>query len=255
MDVPQLTKNMQLPAPKSNYDNEPSDAYMIDVSGTQIKTLIDSKASFLLYIGNEYCTSCLAFKDAFLSYIMETDLLVYKYDNIASAGDYEAMQTNHPGVFPLYPVTPSLYFFKDGELRTRQDGNTRMFELATLRPIMKSYADVINVLTIHDEQLAASLIDQDGVYFIYNRLSSEVTNFYNQTLFPYLVKRNARLYQLETSLNPSLLASLTDNLDLGETIPHLFTIASGTIVSTASLLDHSETELLEYYVDALAMFN
>jgi hypothetical protein len=255
MDVPQLAKNMQLPAPKSNYDNEPTDEYMVDVSGAQIKTLIDSKASFLLYIGNDYCTSCLAFKDAFLSYIMETDLLVYKYDNIARADDYEAMQTNHPGVFPLYPVTPSLYFFKDGELRTRQDGNARMFELATLRPIMKSYADIINVLTIHEQTLVASLIDQDGVYFVYDRSSSQLRNFYNQTLFPYLVKRNARLYQLETALNPALLTSLTEHLQLDEPLPDFFTIASGTIVSTASLLDHSDTELLDYYVDALAMFN
>ncbi|HOJ45392.1 MAG TPA: hypothetical protein PK340_05135 [Bacilli bacterium] len=255
MDVPKLAKNINLPLPLTNYENEPSEAYMIDVSGSQIKTLIDSKASFLLYVGNDYCTSCLAFKDAFLSYIIETELLVYKYDNIASASDYEQMQTNHPGVFPMYPVTPSLYFFKDGELRTRQDGNTRMFELATLRPIMKSYADIINVMAIHDEALVSSLPNQDGIYFAYNRSSNQVRTFYNSTLFPYLVKHDTTLYQLEVSLNPLLQDALVSEFALDTTLPELFTIIDGAIISTASLVDHSETDLLEYYIDSLATFN
>jgi hypothetical protein len=113
----------------------------VEVSSFEVITLIETRASFLVYIGNDYCTSCAAFQPAFFEYIIETGMLVYHYDNVSNGSDYDLLTSAYPDYFIDNPVTPSLLFFKEGHMRTRQNGTTRMFDINTLRPIMESYAE------------------------------------------------------------------------------------------------------------------
>lgn len=256
MDVPQLAKNVQLPLPKESYQFEDPSEYMIDVDASQIQLLLNSKSSFLLYIGNDYCSSCLEFKPAFLSYIIESNLLVYAFDNIVYHNQYADLRENNPNTFPEYPATPSLYFFKDGELRTRQNGHARMFELSTLRPIMKSYADIINVNAIHDPNYVLTPEQMnDGVYFIYDRSNRDLRDFYNNKLFPHLVKLKRTLFQFEISINPLLQEAITTTYNFTESTPSLFTIQNGSIISIASITTIDSDQLLEYYVTSYTSLN
>ena len=175
-------------------------SYTIEVSSDQISTLIDSKASFIVYIGNDYCSSCIEFQPAFRDYIIETGLLVYHYDNIVNdINDYNQLVSRYPSVFSDNPFTPSLLFFKQGEMRTRQNGQTRMFDIATLRPIMDSYATVIDIQIIHDAATFAQF-SSDGTFLAYNRSDDGFADFYHGQPLDAITSQTFDVFQLEITL-------------------------------------------------------
>jgi len=204
--LPELAKNGALPvvAP-SDYDTADGDPYLVEIGNDSIATLIESQSDFLVYIGNEYCSSCIAFRPALIEYIHKQRTLVYHYDNIENTLVYPDLYASYPDYFPQYPVTPSLFFFKGGALRTRQDGITRMFDYNTYLPLMQGYSSVVDVFAIHNSQaLEMSLSTHDGLYLSYDRNSAAVVTNYLTTLRPYLKENKIALYQVEVSLEPSL---------------------------------------------------
>ncbi len=201
--LPMIGMNAALPAVAHDFEQAKAEDYTIEVSSSEIITLIESRASFLVYIGNDYCTSCAAFQPAFFEYIFETGMLVYHYDNVANGSDYDLLTSAYPDYFIDNPATPSLLFFKEGEMRTRQNGTTRMFDINTLRPIMESYAQVIDLPVIHDSAAFANEM-ADGVYFVYDRQKAAIVDFYIDHLLGLIVDDDYRLRQLEVSLDAEL---------------------------------------------------
>lgn len=234
-ELPLIGINAALPDAPADYGRAATATYTIEVSSAEIVTLIESEASFVVYIGNDQCTSCIDFKPAFFQYIDETGMLVYHYDNVINGSDYEVLREAYPDYFIDYDAiaTPSLLFFKRGELRTRQNGTTRMFDINTLRPIMESYAQVIDLPVIHDPTTYADT-KTDGVYFVYNRFDTATIAFYDEHLLSLVVDESYPLHQLEISLDEDLAEEIDGSLTLypGTTFYHL---QDGEINSTISL--------------------
>jgi hypothetical protein len=219
-------------------------SYTIDVSSDEISALIDSKASFIVYIGNDYCSSCTEFQPAFRDYILETGLLVYHYDNIDNdINDYNQLVSRYPSIFSDNPFTPSLLFFKQGEMRTRQNGQTRMFDIATLRPIMESYATVVDIQIIHDAATFARF-SSEGTFLAYDRSDDGFADFYHEELLSAITSQTLDVMQLEISLD----ADLNNDVSalVGAAIPTLFTIEQGAIINSISFDGTNGPELLTW---------
>ncbi len=251
-NLPIYVKNGQLGVAPSNYENLDISDYVIPVNHANVIKLIESDSSFLLYLGNEYCASCHAFKPAFIEYIMTSRLLVYHYDNVVNGtGDFALLSNAYPDIFKTDFVTPSLYFFKAGELRTKQIGNARMFNIATLRPIMEGLSVITDIVSYH----ALDLVDdnwpkQTGVYLIYDRTNTRLTNFYNQSLFPYINEHKTSLIQLEVSLNSTMLSSLEPFFP--SEVPTMFSLQSGNVLQTLTLEDVIDADALAWYMSQVS---
>ena len=236
--LPELAKNGALPttAP-ADYETADVDPYLVEIANEGITTLIESQSDFLVYIGNEYCSSCIAFRPALIEYIHKQRALVYHYDNIENTLAYPDLYADYPDYFPQYPVTPSLFFFKGGALRTRQDGITRMFDYRTFLPLMQGYATIAEVTSIHTaSNLSFSLINNDGLYLAYDRDSPAAVTNYLTTLRTYLKEHDVALYQVEISLEPSLIAELV-NLDPSYASgSHLLAVADGAVTDAIDLV-------------------
>jgi hypothetical protein len=235
-DLPLIGMNAALPESAPDFEEAPASTFTIEVASEEIGALIESSSSFAVYIGNEYCSNCNAFQPAFFEYIFETGMLVYHYDNVINGDDYDLLTAAYPDYFPTNPSTPTLMFFKQGELRTLQKAATRMNDITTLRPIMESYAQVIDLPVIHDENTYAEM-NHDGIYFVYDRNDEATVGFYNEHLVPLIVEEGYALRQLEISLDEDLAEAVAASLtDFSPTIT-FYLLQDGAITEAVSLGD------------------
>jgi len=242
--LPQLAQNGALPPVPASFTGVPLDAFVVEVTNAELVTLIESEATFLLYIGNDYCSSCLAFRPSLIEYIANYKTLVYHYDNIDNSSTYPDLYEAYDAFFPENPPTPSLYFFKQGELRTRQDGIQRMMQYATFAPMMEGYAAVVGIKTLHSvSSLTATLENDDGLFFAYDRQNAAAVAAYIATIFPTMTDTSANMWQIELSLSDELsahVASLGAPWNGGSPLVY---VENGQVVSSLDAATATTSEL------------
>lgn len=180
-----VTVNADLPETVEDYDEALLEDFVIEVDAEQTLALVDSRESFLLYIGNSSCSSCVAFKPALIEYIDKSKATVYHFDNLLNAMDYELLPEQYPDYFTAdYAVTPSLYFFENGLMTARRYGSSRMMEYATLKPIMDGYMKVSTVENTRDVEGLSFIKNTDGFVFFYDRTVSLEKACFVDTIYP-----------------------------------------------------------------------
>lgn len=243
-DAPFISKNGTLFLSTDSVINTSTSNFTIAVSSDEISVLIDTDASFVLYFGNAYCSSCIAFNPSFSTYINETNMLIYSYDNIENGNDFDILLQRYPEVFSLNMVTPSLYFFKLGELRTKQIGNSRMLDINTFRPMMKSFAQAVNINVIHDAETYQTKLT-DGIVLAYDRTNTSIVSLYNDFLFPYFSTMEGSIYQLELTLNENLSNYISQEF-ASSTVPLLYELEDGAVTSFINLADQTSATIISW---------
>ncbi len=180
-----VSANADIPSTVENYEEASIDDFVIEVGAEETLDMIASREHFLLYIGNNSCSSCVAFRPAFIEYIHKSKATVYHFDNLTHAQDYDLLPAQYPDYFTAeYAVTPSLYFFKDGLMTARRYGSARMMDYATLRPIMDGYMTVSKIANSRDNAILESIKTNDGFIFFYDRSSALENACFVDTIYP-----------------------------------------------------------------------
>lgn len=84
---------------------------LINISAEQTKEKIDNLDSFMLFVGQEQCSSCISCKQNLNTYIQNTNKKIYLLN--LKKGDYQFLK-NELGINVKY--TPTFYTFKEGKL-------------------------------------------------------------------------------------------------------------------------------------------
>ncbi|HHT38774.1 MAG TPA: thioredoxin family protein [Mollicutes bacterium] len=89
-----------------NKNNE----YLKDVTYSEIKNKVENKESFVLYIGNEFCSYCKLFEPKLRAVANEYKLVIYKIDTATMTTDENQEFKGLVGSVG----TPTVVFFYDG---------------------------------------------------------------------------------------------------------------------------------------------
>jgi len=250
-----ISKNASIPTALPDYENDTLEGFVIEVDVNQVKSLIESKESFALYIGNASCSSCEAFRPALIEYIYRSKSLIYHFDNLIHSTTYDELPTAYPDYFTdNYAPTPSLYFFKDGTLSARRNGSTRMFEYQTFEPIMSGYVNVSSINYIYSETTLDQIVDlESSIIYFYSRTNIDSNSLYYSFLFPYVKTLSEPFYVVDIdSLNLTVEQQSTFLADYG------LSAITGEIadyhlgsVASSILLDNGNEQAMLDWVKAL----
>ena len=90
---------------------------IIEISANDFLNKIENKETFALYIGNENCSYCVAYKPTLEQVLNDYDITIYHLDNSKlTAEDFNKIN-------PIMNVqsTPTIVFIKNGEEKTTLD--------------------------------------------------------------------------------------------------------------------------------------
>ncbi len=90
---------------------------IIELTANQFLSKIDSKETFALYIGNENCSYCVAYKPTLEQVLNDYDITIYHLDNSKLTNE------DYNKINPIINVqsTPTIVFIKDGEEKSTLD--------------------------------------------------------------------------------------------------------------------------------------
>jgi hypothetical protein len=90
------------------------ESLMISVNTDGIHRLLSAEESMVLYIGNEFCSSCQILKPNLKQYLLEYQPVLYHFNNLNSENllTYDSLVTTYPEIFSRQIQTPSFYFIE-----------------------------------------------------------------------------------------------------------------------------------------------
>jgi len=235
-----ISKNVSIPTALPDYENDTITDFVVEVDVNEVKSLIETKESFALYIGNAACNSCEAFRPALIEYVYKSKSLIYHFDNLLHGTTYNELPTAYPDYFTVdYAPTPSLYFFKDGALSARREGSTRMFDYRTFQPIMGGYVAVTSINYIYSQTALNQIVDlESSTVFFYSRTNIASNNLYYNYLFPYVKTLSNAFYvvdidalNLSTEEQATFLTEYSLDAITGEIVNYQLGIVASSIVN------------------------
>ncbi len=242
-----VSANADIPETVTDYEEATLDDFVIEVDAEQTLALVASREHFLLYIGNNSCSSCVAFRPAFIEYIHKSKATVYHFDNLAQALDYDLLPEQYPDYFTSdYPVTPSLYFFKDGQMTARRYGSARMMDYPTLKPIMDGYMTVSQIANSRDSMRLESIKTNDGFIFFYDRTNALENACFVDTIYPKASSSSTVLTLADIAfmaLTPEQQTTLMTTFDIENVSGWIVHYVSGAIESSYHLNIENDSEL------------
>lgn len=182
--------NLTLPSRdfSNQTDSENLGDWVKQIDGETIAKMVEADHSFLLYIGNDYCSSCVRFKPVLIEFIQSHGTMVYHFNNYQDLLSYDALKENYPDVFFPSIVTPSFYIIGSGERVHYQPPISQFYQYRNFEAILTHHFATSNRL-IHRDNL-----QEDGWYFI-DAYAPEATTVANVA---YL---RQRILTSETTLN------------------------------------------------------
>ncbi len=91
-----------------------SEEHIIEISLDEFKEKIANKETFVIYIGNESCSHCVAYLPILKSVLDEYDITIYHLDNSKLSDDEYAEFKTYINI----SGTPTVAFITDGEEET-----------------------------------------------------------------------------------------------------------------------------------------
>lgn len=82
-----------------------------DITLSELKTKIENKDTFALYVGNEGCSHCVSYRPTLEEVLNEYDITIYHLDNSELSEDEQREMVNYINI----TGTPTVAFFTDGE--------------------------------------------------------------------------------------------------------------------------------------------
>ncbi len=137
-----IAMNPNLPSVISN--NALIDDWTIRLDIEMLETLKQSDEYFLMYLGNPSCSSCNRFQPQLLSWIDETNALVYYLDTLEHLHQLTTIQNQFTNYFPEGFSTPSLYIFLSEERIHLIGASEAFFSYPRFKALMASYIAIEN---------------------------------------------------------------------------------------------------------------
>lgn len=105
------------------------DDLLISVNTDDIHRLINAGESMVLYLGNEFCSSCQALKPNLKEYLLEYQPVMYHYNHLINDNilTYDTLVTAFPQIFSPQIQTPSFYFIERNQRLFHYQGPTSEF--------------------------------------------------------------------------------------------------------------------------------
>lgn len=136
----EISSNQNLPATFSN--DALMDDWTIRLDTETLEMLKQSNNYFLMYLGNPTCSSCTRFKPQLITWIYETNAMVYYLDTLEQLHALPSIQMQFPHYFPEGFSTPSLYIFLGEERIHRIVASEAFFSYPRFKSLMASYISI-----------------------------------------------------------------------------------------------------------------
>lgn len=108
--------------------------YIKDISVKEFVKMVNEKKTFPLYVGNDNCSHCVAYKPTLLSVLKKYNITVYHIDNSKLTDSEKATFTKYINI----AGTPTIAFIKDGEEATTLNRITGEVDEETTIEMFKS---------------------------------------------------------------------------------------------------------------------
>lgn len=91
-----------------------SKSHITDITLDELKTKIENKDTFALYVGNEGCSHCVSYRPVLENVLDEYNIDIYHLDNALLTEDELSEMKNYINI----SGTPTVAFFTEGEEET-----------------------------------------------------------------------------------------------------------------------------------------
>jgi len=125
--------------PNSVASNPSIDNWVVRLDLESLETLSLSSDYYLLYLGNPSCSSCIRFQPNLITWIDETNALVYYLDTLENLHQLPMIQNQFPQYFPEGFSTPTLYLFLETNRVHRLSASEAFFSYPRFKALMANY--------------------------------------------------------------------------------------------------------------------
>lgn len=219
--------------------NEESPSFL-EVSNTDLSSLINSNSTFALLLYSQSCTYCESAKETLSTYVKNNGFLIYSYEYVALA--YSNLVESFPSIFPSQFSSPSLYLISEKSL-TYSFNTEVLLSYSKFRPVADQHIFGSFIQTFSTQASFNFIIEnqRDNFVFLYERSSIESLTIFNEVIYP-LVNNQKKKYATlidKSSLNNDVIFSILDYYQVDEEASNIaiYKNKNGEITSTLYLLD------------------
>ena len=169
----------------------------ITITGEQINSKISNKDSFLLFVYQEGCYGCRAFKPIVENVVKEKNLQIYAVDF------WNGLKSDHE-LRNLVEYTPTIILYEEGELDILIDPNKNSEYFADkdgFVSFLNKYTNMPTLYYISKEQLDEKIANDESFIVYYSRKSCSDCSYLNQHYLKEYLKKNYNtkyFYVIET---------------------------------------------------------
>jgi len=176
------------------------------INASQFSNLIKSDLSFIVYIGNDYCSTCQNVTPIINDYVKNNHKVIYHYNSALM--DYQILLDTFPTIFREI-ISPEIMVFSEGKVLYRTTENMDMKE-NRINKVFNAYQIDSHIYSLNNlEGLSKITKDYEVLFFTYATSDLETTIILNEYLMKQYKNSEKAVYLINEDL---LTSSESDNL-------------------------------------------
>ncbi|HNX15866.1 MAG TPA: hypothetical protein PKO28_00610 [Bacilli bacterium] len=221
----------------------------VEISNSELSSLIDSGTSFPLFLFSESCSYCETAKQTLASYASNYHCLIYSYEYAPQS--YSLLVASYPNLFPNQFVSPSLYLISESSLTYNFQTNV-LLNYGQFRPVANQHLLYSPIQAFTEQNSFDYILDnqEDNFFFIYDNFDAPSLELFNEILFPLAIdQKNKKVTLIDKKiLQNGVFSNICASFQIAESESNIaiWQNKKGGIKTTPYLSDNG-VELSEWF--------